>query len=85
MAPVSGTLGACGTVQYLNNADADQLKCGNQFLGPNQPGVTTPDPTRNASASSTPSSAPVTQAVAQVTDPSDGADTTRLLDYLLAP
>jgi virulence factor Mce-like protein len=75
----------CGTVQYLNNADAKTIKCGNQFLGPTQPGITTPDPTRSASASSTADSAPVRQAIAQVNEPSETADTTRLLDYLLAP
>jgi hypothetical protein len=78
------TLG-CGTVNYVNNPNSGQIKCGNQFLGPTQPGVTTPDPTAGAKASSTANSAPVAQAVAAATGSSDGADATRLLDYLLAP
>jgi ABC-type transporter Mla subunit MlaD len=75
----------CGTVQYVNNPDADQLKCANQFLGPTQPGVTTPDPTAGARASSVPSSAPVAQAVAATAPQTDDASTTRFLDYLLGP
>jgi virulence factor Mce-like protein len=75
----------CGTVNYVNNPDAGQLKCGNQFLGPTQPGVTTPDPTAGAKAGSTANSAPVAQAVAATAPPSDDASTARLLDYLLAP
>jgi virulence factor Mce-like protein len=78
------TLG-CGTVNYVNNPNAGQIECGNQFLGPTQPGVTTPDPTAGARATSTPNSAPVAQAVAATTGSSDGAATTGLLDYLLAP
>jgi virulence factor Mce-like protein len=74
-----------GTVSYDNNPTADDLKCGNQFLGPTQPGVTTPDPTLNAKTSASFNSAPVAQAVAATTDSSDDASTTRLLDYLLAP
>jgi virulence factor Mce-like protein len=74
-----------GTVSYSNNPNAADLKCGNQFLGPTQPGVTTPDPTAGAKASSTVNSAPVAQAVAETTGPSGGADATGLLDYLLAP
>ena len=75
----------CGTVQYINNPGDDQVKCGNQFLGPTQPGVTTPDPTAGAKASSAPSSAPVAQAVAATAPQTDDASATRLLDYLLAP
>jgi phospholipid/cholesterol/gamma-HCH transport system substrate-binding protein len=75
----------CGTVSYINNPTADQIKCGNQFLGPTQPGVTTPDPTLNASASGTADAAPVAQAVAATASPPGDASTTRLLDYLLAP
>jgi virulence factor Mce-like protein len=78
------TLG-CGTVQYLNNPTAANKKCGNQWLGPTQPGITTPDPTRNATASTTADSAPVAQAVAAAGAPSGDASTTQLLDYLLAP
>ncbi len=74
-----------GTVSYSNNPNATDLKCGNQFLGPTQPGVTTPDPTLNSKASATSNSAPVAQAVAATTGQSSDASTTRLLDYLLAP
>ena len=76
------TLG-CGTVNYVNNPTDDQRKCGNQYLGPNQPGVTTPDPTAKSSASSA-TSAAATTAAAQAAPPEDPS-TTRLLDYLLAP
>jgi phospholipid/cholesterol/gamma-HCH transport system substrate-binding protein len=75
----------CGTVSYRNNPTDEQIECGNQFLGPTQPGVTTPDPTLNASASGTADAAPVAQAVAATASPSTDASTTRLLDYLLAP
>ena len=74
----------CGTVTYVNNP-TDAQKCANQYLGPTQPGVTTPDPTAGAGASSAPNSAPVAQAVAATAPPSDDASTTRLLDYLLGP
>ena len=76
------TLG-CGTVNYVNNPTDDQRKCGNQYLGPTQPGVTTPDPTAKSSASSA-TSAAATTAAAQAAPPEDPS-TTRLLDYLLAP
>ena len=75
----------CGTVTYVNNPTADQIKCGNQFLGPTQPGVTTPDPTLNSSASGAADAAPVAQAVAATAPPSSDASATRLLDYLLGP
>jgi ABC-type transporter Mla subunit MlaD len=78
------TLG-CGTVQYVNNPSANDRKCGNQWLGPTQPGVTTPDPTRSAGASSAASYAPVAQAVAAAGPGPDDASTSALLDYLLAP
>jgi virulence factor Mce-like protein len=75
----------CGTINYANNPTADQIKCGNQFLGPTQPGVTTPDPTLSGSASDTADAAPVAQAVAATAPPSSDASTSRLLDYLLGP
>jgi virulence factor Mce-like protein len=71
----------CGAVQYVNKPSADNLKTCNQFLGPTQPGVTTPDPTAKSSASAATQPAAATTAQFQ---PSQSADT-QLLDYLMAP
>ena len=75
----------CGNVLYANNPSDEQVKCGNQFLGPTQPGVTTPDPTASGSPSRTAGSAPVAQALAQTPAPSDDTSAAGFLDYLLAP
>jgi len=72
-----------GCITYVNNPTEDDLENCNQFLGPTQPGVTTPDPTARA-ASTAPATAQVTPQ-AQTAAPQDTATTTGLLDYLLAP
>ena len=41
-----GVIDPTGCVSYVNKPRATTLKNCNQFLGPTQPGVTTPDPTR---------------------------------------
>jgi phospholipid/cholesterol/gamma-HCH transport system substrate-binding protein len=69
-----------GAVQYVNKPTDDQLKNANQFLGPTQPGITTPDPTANASTAST-----TTPAASAPATPASTPTTTPLLDYLLAP
>ena len=68
-----------GAVQYVNKPTDDQLKNANQFLGPTQPGITTPDPTANASSAAATTPAAATPAVPASTP------ATPLLDYLLAP
>jgi hypothetical protein len=67
-----------GCITYFNTAKGDDLKNCNQFLGPTQPGVTTPDPTKTSTAATTPASAKFTP---QAPAPRDDA----LINYLLAP
>jgi virulence factor Mce-like protein len=69
-------------ISYVTKPDATARRACNQYLGPTQPGVTTPDPTRTRPAPTTTSQA-VSQPVATPAAP-PRADT-RLLDYLLAP
>ena len=72
-----------GCITYLNTVEGDDLKNCNQFLGPTQPGVTTPDPTASAaSATTAPASAKFTP---QAPAPADDTTTAGLVDYLLAP
>ncbi len=71
----------CST--YMTQASDEILDDCNQFLGPTQPGVTTPDPTEGAAAATTPVAAPAVPAAAPAAPPAGGA--TGLLDYLLAP
>jgi virulence factor Mce-like protein len=71
-----------GCITYSNNPTEDEIKSCNQFLGPTQPGVTTPDPTAGPAASSASGSAPVTPAPPA---PQDDATTAALTDYLLGP
>jgi virulence factor Mce-like protein len=66
-----------GCITYVNNPTEDELKTCNQFLGPTQPGVTTPDPTARAAAASAP------PAAAKFEPPAPAA--AGLADYLLAP
>jgi virulence factor Mce-like protein len=67
-----------GCITYANRKADDTEQC-NQFLGPTQPGVLTPDPTRtSAAAATTPVAAQFTP---QAPAPADDA----LIDYLLAP
>jgi hypothetical protein len=72
-----------GCITYFNHLTADDIKTCNQWLGPTQPGVTTPDPTRTSAASVAPASAQFTPQAPQA--PQDDATTTGLIDYLLAP
>jgi hypothetical protein len=67
-------------IGYTTEAEKQALDKCNQFLGPTQPGVTTPDPTEGStpSAAGTPAAATAAPAPAQ----SGGAG---LLNYLLAP
>jgi virulence factor Mce-like protein len=70
----------CPAVNYVNKPTDDQLRDCNQFLGPTQPGVTTPDPTAKASSAAAPS-----VAASYTPSTSTGGATTELLDYLMAP
>jgi virulence factor Mce-like protein len=67
-----------GCITYANRKDDSTETC-NQFLGPTQPGVLTPDPTKTSTAAST------TPVAAEFTPqaPTPGDDA--LLNYLLAP
>jgi virulence factor Mce-like protein len=69
-----------GAVQYVNKPTDDQLKNANQFLGPTQPGITTPDPTANASSAAGATTPAAATPAAPASTPA-----TPLLDYLLAP
>jgi ABC-type transporter Mla subunit MlaD len=69
-----------GAVQYVNKPSDDQLKNANQFLGPTQPGITTPDPTANASSAAGAATPAAATPAAPASTPA-----TPLLDYLLAP
>jgi virulence factor Mce-like protein len=73
-----------GCITYVNNPTEDDLENCNQFLGPTQPGVTTPDPTEGSAAAAAPANTQFTPQ-AQAPAPPDSATTTGLLDYLLAP
>jgi virulence factor Mce-like protein len=68
-----------GCVGYTTDPDDELLEDCNQFVGPTQPGVTTPDPTENApppaASAATPAAAPALP----------HAGNAALLDYLLAP
>jgi virulence factor Mce-like protein len=67
----------CSTYQVKPSPET--LASCNQFLGPTQPGVTTPDPTRGSSAAS--ASAPAPEAPA----PADSSATDAAAEFLLAP
>jgi virulence factor Mce-like protein len=72
-----------GCITYFNKVEGDDLKNCNQFLGPTQPGVTTPDPTASAAAATTtPASAKFQP---QTPAPAEDSTTDALVDYLLAP
>jgi hypothetical protein len=80
----------CGSYQ-VKPSSATLDRC-NQFLGPTQPGVTTPDPTRSgASVASTGTSAPApaaasspaSKAAAAASKPLTSSDERAALDYLL--
>ncbi len=63
-----------------DDKDTGDLEC-NQFLGPTQPGVFTPDPTDTTSRSSAKANAQPAAAPAPARVPEDAG----LLNYLLAP
>jgi hypothetical protein len=65
---------------YLTQPDDELIEDCNQFLGPTQPGVTTPDPTEGAGATTAAAATPAPAPSAQ----SDAA-AAGLIDYLLAP
>jgi virulence factor Mce-like protein len=73
---------------YVTNPSETQIETCNQFLGPNQPGVTTPDPTEGATAAASTAKAPPAPApapprpAAPRNKPVSAAD--GLLDYLLS-
>jgi hypothetical protein len=69
-----------GCVTYANNPSKEDLATCNQFLGPTQPGVTTPDPTEGSAAA-----AAAAQPTPQAPAPRDDAATVGLINYLLAP
>jgi virulence factor Mce-like protein len=67
---------------YLTQPDDELIEECNQFLGPTQPGVTTPDPTEGSAATA----APTATTAAAPPPPAQGDETaTGLIDYLLAP
>jgi virulence factor Mce-like protein len=73
---------------YITNPSEAVIEACNQFLGPNQPGVTTPDPTEGAtpaaaaSTAKAPAPAPPRRPAAPRSKPVSAA--TGLLDYLLS-
>jgi virulence factor Mce-like protein len=72
---------------YSTNPSEALIETCNQFLGPNQPGVTTPDPTEGATAAAStakapPAPAPAPPPAAPRSEPVSAAD--GLLDYLLS-
>jgi hypothetical protein len=67
----------CSTYQVKPSPET--LASCNQFLGPTQPGVTTPDPTRGSSAASASAPAPAAPA------PADSSATDAAAEFLLAP
>ena len=67
---------------YLTQPEGDVLEDCNQFLGPTQPGVTTPDPTEGAAAAAV---AATPEPPAPPTPPAVSPVETGLIDYLLAP
>jgi virulence factor Mce-like protein len=72
---------ACGSYQV--KPDAQTIAQCNQFMGPTQPGVTTPDPTRSGAASaSAPAPAPTAPASSTTAAPTK-SETNAALDYLL--
>jgi virulence factor Mce-like protein len=77
-----GLLTVPSCLAYTTKPEAAGIKECNQFLGPTQPGVTTPDPTRTSSKTS---SATVSPASASPATGAPARTTNRLLDYLLAP
>ena len=70
-----------GCSAYTTLPDDETIEDCNQFLGPTQPGVTTPDPTEDADA------AAASSAAVSLPDPSSAPPQgdAGLLDYLLAP
>jgi len=72
-----------GCITYFNKVEGDELKSCNQFLGPTQPGVTTPDPTASAAPATTAPAA--AQLEPQSPAPADDTTAAGLVDYLLAP
>jgi virulence factor Mce-like protein len=71
---LSIVINPCSTYQVKPSKQTlDQC---NQFMGPTQPGVTTPDPTRTSAAASTPATPPAT---------SGPAESKSALDFLLGP
>jgi len=81
--------GSCLT--YTTKPDEEGIDKCNQFLGPNQPGVTTPDPTAGSvppasDASAQPVSTPAAGAKAKAEPAGAARDrTTALLDFLRGP
>lgn len=73
-----------GCITYFNHVEGDDLENCNQFLGPTQPGVTTPDPTLSSSSATT-TRASATFQTPQTPGPADDATTAALMDFLLGP
>ena len=67
---------------YLTQPEGDELEDCNQFLGPTQPGVTTPDPTEGSAAAAV---AATPEPPAPPAPPAVSPAETGLIDYLLAP
>jgi virulence factor Mce-like protein len=67
---------------YVTQPDDELIETCNQFLGPTQPGVTTPDPTEGAAATG---AGPATAAAAPPARAPSDDTAAGLIDYLLAP
>ena len=76
----------CGRY-YAKPTDDKTLRACNQFLGPTQPGVTTPDPTRTAASATgaAPRRRPRPRRHRAAPPARRGPAAAGLLDYLLAP
>ena len=70
-----------GCTPYAVKPDEAHIESCNQFLGPTQPGVTTPDPTRRGGSAGTASAAAAAPAAAPAPAPAD--PTNPALDFLL--
>jgi ABC-type transporter Mla subunit MlaD len=82
---LSVVVNAC--TPYVTNPSEAQIETCNQFLGPNQPGVTTPDPTERATPAASKRRAPAPRAPAPVPAAPRGEPVSAasgLLDYLLS-
>jgi hypothetical protein len=77
----------CTSYAVKSGTDVAKIPC-NQYLGPTQPGVTTPDPTKTSTSATTasqPASSSAGATPPAASAPADIPAPPGLLDYLLAP